>query len=64
MVQTAVDEFISRNKRTVQDFGYHLKVVKIPSPESITIKVVSLKTRDIKNYRCRYHPERCGFVSA
>ena len=62
MVQTAVDEFISPNKKTVQDFGYHLKEVKIRSPESITIKVVSLKTRDINNYRCQYDHERCGFV--
>ena len=62
LVQTAVDEFITQNKRTVQDFGYHLKEVKIRSSESITIKVVSLKTRDINNYWCPCDHERCGFV--
>ena len=62
LVQTAVDEFISQNKTTAQDFGYHLQEVKIRSPESLIIKVVSLKTREVNNYRCRYDHERCGFV--
>ena len=62
VVQTAVDEFISKNQTTAQNFGYRLQGVKINSPESIIITMVSLKTHDVNNYRCRYDHERCGFV--
>ena len=61
--QTAVDEFISKNQTIIENFGYRLQGVKINSPGSIMITVVSLKARNINNYRCWYDHRRCGFVS-
>ena len=61
--QTAVDEFISKNQTIIENSGYRLQGVKINSPGSITITVVSLKARDVNNYQCWYDHRRCGFVS-